>query len=175
MRTPILETERLILRPLCIEDSQEVFDGWECDPDVARYMFWTSHNDINKTKEWLNFELSKISSDDWYRWGFVIKESRELIGTGLIYFEEEYHLFEIGYNLGKKAWGYGYATEAMKEIIKFAGHELGIKEIIGRHAKENKGSENVLKKLGFKYVKDCPYACNNDTVIFEGKEYILKL
>ncbi|MFZ5989542.1 MAG: GNAT family N-acetyltransferase [Bacillota bacterium] len=175
MRTPILETERLILRPLCLEDVQEVLDCWECDPDVARYMFWTSHNDINKTKQWLSFEISKINSDDWYRWGFVLKESGALIGTGLIYFEEEYNMYEIGFNLGKKAWGCGYTTEAMKKIIHFAKRELGIREIVGRHAKENQSSGNVLKKLGFKYIKDCPYECNEGKTLYEGKEYLLKL
>ena len=175
MRTPIIETERLILRPLCLEDAEEVFECWECDPDVARYMFWTSHDDLNKTKEWLKFEISKIDSADWYRWGFVLKESKALIGTGLIYFEEEYNMFEVGYNLGKKAWGCGYTTEAMKKIIHFAEHELGIKEIVGRHAKDNLNSEKVLIKLGFIYIKDCPYKCNEGKTLYEGKEYLLRL
>ena len=175
MRTPIIETERLILRPLCLEDAEEVFECWECDPDVARYMFWTSHDDLNKTKEWLKFEISKIDSADWYRWGFVLKESKALIGTGLIYFEEEYNMFEVGYNLGKKAWGCGYTTEAMKEIIHFAEHELRIKEIVGRHAKDNLNSEKVLIKLGFSYIKDCPYKCNEGKTLYEGKEHLLRL
>ncbi|WP_394926824.1 GNAT family N-acetyltransferase [uncultured Robinsoniella sp.] len=58
MKTPILETERLILRPFTMEDAQAVFQGWESDPNVAKYMFWTSHNDIRKTIEWLTFETS---------------------------------------------------------------------------------------------------------------------
>ena len=175
MKTPILETERLVLRPLCIDDAQEVLDCWESDSDVAKYMFWTSHNDINKTREWLEFETSKISADDWYRWGFVSKETGELIGTGLIYFDDEYKKFEIGYNLGKKAWGYGYTTEAMSEIIRFAKQELCIEEIVGRHAKENPASENVMKKLGFEFVKNITYECNDGKNLYEGKEYILKL
>jgi len=36
MDTPIIETERLILRPFRTEDAQAVFSGWESDPDVAR-------------------------------------------------------------------------------------------------------------------------------------------
>ena len=175
MITPTLHTKRLLLRPFCKDDAQEVLDSWECDPDVAKYMFWTSHSDISKTIEWLAFEIDKINSDDWYRWAFVSKESGKLLGTGLIYFDEEYRKFEIGYNLGKQAWGYGYTTEAMTEIIKFVEDELGIKEIVGRHAKENPASENVMKKLGFQYVKDIPYECNAGTKIYEGKEYILIL
>ena len=94
MKTPILETDRLILRPFCLEDVQEVFECWESDPDVAKYMFWTSHNDINKTVCWVKKELNKIDADDWYRWAIVFKETGKLLGTGLIYFEEEYGKFE---------------------------------------------------------------------------------
>ncbi|MDS0528496.1 GNAT family N-acetyltransferase [Clostridium sp. SHJSY1] len=175
MKTPKLETNRLILRPFCIEDAKEVFDCWESDPDVAKYMFWTSHNDINKTISWIREELGKIDDDDWYRWAIISKETKELIGTGIIYFEEEYKKFEIAYNLGKKAWGFGYTTEAMEEIIKFAKEKLGIKEIMGRHAKENVASSNVLNKLMFTFIKDIPYECNGGKNSYEGKEYILKL
>lgn len=175
MKTSILETERLILRPLNKDDVERVFNCWESDPDVAKYMFWTSHNDINKTEKWVELEVSKIDSEDWYRWGFVEKESGLLIGTGLIYLDEEYGKFEIGYNLGKEAWGKGYATEAMREVVRFAREELGLKELVGRHAKLNISSENVLKKLGFEYVRDIPYECNRGKVIMEGKEYLLKL
>lgn len=175
MKTPILETHRLILRPFCIEDAQHVFECWESDPDVAKYMFWSSHNDINKTLEWVKRELSKIDADDWYRWAILSKKTGDLLGTGLIYVEEEYGKFEISYNLGKKAWGFGYAAEAMQEVVKFVKDELGIKEIMGRHAKENPASGKLLMKLGFTYIKDIPYECNRGNNIYEGKEYILKL
>ena len=175
MKTPILETDRLILRPFSMEDAQDVFYGWERDEDVAKYMFWTSHNDINKTIGWLEKELSKIDADDWYRWAILSKETLDLLGTGLIYVEEEYAKFEIAYNLGKKAWGFGYTTEAMQEVIKFAKEELGIKEIMGRHAKENPASSRIFEKLGFTHIKDIPYECNRGKNLYEGKEYILKL
>lgn len=67
MNTPVLEIERLILRPFCREDAADVLYCWESDPDVAKYMFWTSHNDIEKTKEWIDFELGQIEKHDWYR------------------------------------------------------------------------------------------------------------
>ncbi|GFP76284.1 GNAT family N-acetyltransferase [Clostridium fungisolvens] len=175
MKTPILETDRLILRPFYMEDAQDVFECWESDPDVAKYMFWESHNDINKTIDWVREELSKIDADDWYRWAIILKETGELVGTGLIYVDKEYSKFEIAYNLGKKAWGSGYTVEAMLEVIKFAKEELRVKEIMGRHAKENAASGIVLEKLGFKYIKDIPYECNRGKNIYDGREYILEL
>ena len=168
MITPTLQTERLLLRPFTYEDTEDVFTCWESDPDVAKYMFWTSHNDIEKTKEWLAFEIGQIEKDDWYRFALVLKDTDELIGTGLIYFEEEVDSWEIGYNLGKKYWGNGYTTEAMRRIISFAKEELGITEIVGRYVKENPDSGKVMEKLGFQFEKEIPYECNNGTVLREG-------
>lgn len=168
MNTPILETERLILRPFCKSDATAVFECWESDPEVAKYMFWKSHNDINRTKEWLAFEIGQIEKNDWYRFALVLKETNELIGTALIYYEEEVECWEVGYNLGRNYWGKGYTTEAMKSIIEFAKAKLGIMELVGRYAKENPASGNVMKKLGFRYEKDIPYECNEGTVMREG-------
>lgn len=175
MITPRLETERLILRPFCAEDAEAVFEGWESDPDVAKYMFWSSHNNIEKTKEWLQFEIGQIPSDEWFRWAVVLKETNELIGTGLIYLEEEYDMFEIGYNFGKPFWGKGYATETMNAVIEFAKNELGIHELVGRYAKENPASGNVMRKLGFTYCRDIPYEANEGQTFYEGIECRLKI
>ena len=168
MKTPILHTERLDLRPFTADDAQDVFECWESDPDVAKYMFWCSHNDIEKTKNWVRKEQDKVNDSNWYRFAIVLRESGALIGTGLIYFEDEVDCWEIAYNLGKAYWGNGYVTEAMREIIAFAHDELEINEIVGRYAKENPSSGNVLKKLGFQYEKDIPYECNRGGVLREG-------
>lgn len=168
MNTPVLETERLLLRPFRKEDAEEVFVCWERDPDVAKYMFWTSHNDIEKTKEWIAIEIGQIEKEDWYRFAIELKETGELIGTALIYYEEEVVCWEIGYNLGKRYWGKGYTTEAMRKVMDFAVTSLGITEIVGRYAKENPASGNVMKKLGFEYEKDIPYECNDGAVKREG-------
>lgn len=168
MKTPTLETDRLILRPFKEGDAIDVFECWESDPDVAKYMFWTSHNDIDKTKEWILFEIGQIEKHDWYRFAVVLKDTNELIGTALIYYEDEVECWEIGYNLGKKYWGMGYATEAMEEVIQFARTQLKLSQIVGRYAKENPASGNVMSKLGFQWEKDIPYECNDGMIMREG-------
>lgn len=143
MNTPNIETERLLLRPFCKEDTQNAFDCWESDPDVAKYMFWCSHNNIEKTKEWISFEMGQIASDKWYRWAVICKDTSELIGTGLVYFEEEYNLFEVSYNFGKKYWGKGYAIETMRAVVDYAENVLRVEELVGRYAKVNPASGNL--------------------------------
>lgn len=170
MITPILETNRLHLRPLEKSDAQAVYTCWESDPAVAKYMFWSSHQDIHKTEAWVAFELLQIPSNTWYRWVAIDKDSNKLIGTGLVYFDEDYQMFEIGYNFGKDFWGKGYATEMMKAILQYC-KVIGIKELVGRFAKENSGSKRVMEKLGFVYCKDIPYEANDGQHVYEGEEY----
>lgn len=56
----IIETERLILRPLTINDAQAVFE-WAGDPIVNRYMPYPLHENVHHTKEWIS-SLCKCKS-----------------------------------------------------------------------------------------------------------------
>ena len=68
MRTPILETERLLLRPMTVNDAESAFANWTNDPDVARFMRWERHKDVSETREWLASEEALVESDAIYNW-----------------------------------------------------------------------------------------------------------
>ena len=53
----------------------------------------------------------------------------------------------------------------MKQIVVFAQNVLGVKELVGRSAKDNPTSGNVLKKLGFTYFKVIPYEANKGKIV----------
>lgn len=151
MKNPIIETERLILRPLTMEDAEAAFHGWTSDPDVARYMRYYAHKDIETTKTWLQQAVSCEMSDTDYDWGFVYKENGELIGSGGLYYDESDGMFEIGYNFAKAYWRQGLATEAAKAMVDFAIHTLHQTQLRGRHNVLNPASGAVMKKCGFVY------------------------
>ncbi len=174
MSTPILETERLILRPIDENDINDIFICWMQDEEVSRYMFWKASSNIEEVKKFIEFELGNIEDDSWNRFIIVKKETNEIIGTCLIFFNEEENNWDISYNLGKSFWGMGYITEAMKKVILYAKEVLKIKECIAPHAIENTASEKVIKKLGFKYIKDVPYEYNGGEIKTIGKYYKLK-
>ena len=171
MTTPKLETDRLILRKIDIDDIDCIFNCWMQDEDVSKYMYWKASNDINETKKFVEFELNNLENDKWNRWIIVLKSTKEVVGTCLIYFNEEENNWDISYNLGKKYWGNGYTTEAMKEVMQFALKVLNIKECIAIHAVENPASGKIIQKLGFKYEKDVPYECNGGKIVTIGKYY----
>lgn len=175
MNTPRLETERLVLRTFTKEDVNDVFKGWETDPDVAKYMMWESHNDINRTKEWLEMEIGRISDKDWFRWAIEEKATGRLIGTCLIYYNETEDSFVVGYNLSKVYWNKGFTTEAMQEVLRFAKEELKIKTISGSHSVENPASGKVMENLGMKFVKECDYICNGGKLHTKGCTYEIVL
>lgn len=173
MKTPILETERLILRPVKEDDVTAIFDCWMQDEDVSRYMCWKASFDINEAKEFVSFELGNLENDEWNRFIIELKESGEVIGTCLIFYNDEEDNWDISYNLGKKYWGNGYTSEAMKKVMDYAIDVLGIKECIAVHAVENPASGRVIEKLGFQYETEVPYECNGGEIQTVGKYYRL--
>lgn len=173
MKTPTLETERIILRPLNVADADIIFESWTSDPDVAKYMNWNLHQNVNDTKEWLRMEEDNIEKSANYGWGFVLKETGELFGSGGLNYSEEYGMFELGYNIMKKYWNRGLTTEAAKVIIDFGSGTLGMNKFLARHANENPASGKVMEKVGFIYQKDGSYTSFDGKRSFESKEYIL--
>ena len=81
MKTPILETSRLWLKPLKEEDAPGAF-LWTGDPKVSWYMRYETHESLEDTKQWLREEEKQLDSDLLYDFGFHKKDNDELIGSG---------------------------------------------------------------------------------------------
>ncbi len=61
------------------------------------------------------------------------------------------HPPEIGYWLGVKHWGKGYATEAVRALIDFAFTDLDADAILSAARVTNPASRRVLEKCGFQW------------------------
>ena len=59
MKTPTIETDRLILREVHKEDTDDIFACWMQDEDVSRYMCWKASDDITKTKEFMSIKANR--------------------------------------------------------------------------------------------------------------------
>lgn len=173
MRTPILETERLFLRPMTICDAESAFANWTSDPEIAKFMRWNLHKNVSETREWLAAEEIAVDNNEVYNWGVVLKETGELIGSGGLVFIESKGMYELGYNIMKKYWNRGLATEAARIIIDFGKTTLMQKRFYCCHAKDNPASGNVMTKVGFQYQNDGVYYSWDGEREFESKEYML--
>ena len=164
-----IETERLILRAVTVEDAEAIF-AWASDPDVNKFMIYPLHENIDVTREWL--KTRDINGKDEFDLGFVLKETGELIGQGGLFYHEDLDAWEVGYNLRKDYWGQGLVPEAIQAIIDYVDKEKGIRAIVGEFAKDNKKSKRVMEKLGMTYWKDGQFSKLDGSVIFESCKYI---
>ena len=151
MRTPTIETERLILRPLTVDDAQNAFERWTTDPEVAKYMMYTAHKSIDETIGWMS--TIDIDSDTAYDFAICAKdEDNYLFGSCGVYYCEDDQVFEVGYNLARDHWRKGYGTEVMQALVDFTVKQLHQTAIRGRYDIHNEVSGHVMKKCGFEYI-----------------------
>ena len=151
--TKRLETERLILRRLTIDDALKAFENW-CSKDiVCKYTLWDKHNSVEDTKELYNFWVKEYEDLSTYRWIVEVKSTHEVIGT-IDVASKKYLRFEtceIGYCYDDQYWNKGYGTEALKAVIKFLFEEVGVETIFAEHSTLNPGSGKVMQKSGMKF------------------------
>lgn len=172
--TKTIETARLILRPLTVNDAEEMFANWAHDPAVTRYLTWVAHTDVSATKALLTEWVQKYDTDPtYYNWGIVRKEDGVLMGTiGAIITDRSEH-FEPGYCMGKAFWGRGYATEALDAMVRYLFDAVGMEVLSCCHAVQNPASGNVMQKIGFVHTKDASYEKMDGSEVFPCRFYEL--
>lgn len=167
MEVPILYTDRLMLRPLSIEDANAVY-VWVSDERVTRYMPYSTYTNIEDVKTW----LTGISAEtENYHFGFVLKENNLLIGSGDIGYNDHIDCWEFGYNLRNDYWNKGLATEAAKCMIKFAYDTCGARDFGANHAVDNPASGMIIEKCGLKFDKFGEYSKFDKSQTFKAKFY----
>ena len=149
----MLETERLILRDIRMEDIQEYYERLWGDGDVCRYLLSDPHQDIGESLASIEKTLERYRQGRCYRWGIALKEDDSLIGIiELLRFDEETDTCSFAYMLGCDYWNRGYGTEALKAAIAFAFEELEISRIVVDHMAQNPASGAVMRKAGMTHI-----------------------
>ena len=156
---PTLRTERLILRPLTLDDSANL-QGVLDDPDVWRYFPLPSVPTLERTQSYIEGQITHWADYGLGHWALE-GNGQELIGWCGLQFLPDTNETEVAYCLGKPFWGKGFATEAARASLDYGLETLKAKEIIGLTHIANKASQNVLRKIGMKYV---------DTKVYFGME-----
>ena len=145
-----LETERLRLRALCLDDVQSVYDGWANDPEVTRYLTWNPHQSPEQTRAIMNIWLEEYKKENCFRYGIERKADKALMGMiDVVGFRDGFPV--IGYCSGKQYWNRGYMTEAFRAVVQEL-FSSGYKAIIVEAVEENTGSNRVIEKCGFSFV-----------------------
>ena len=151
-----IETERLILREVLTTDVEGMFE-LDSNPEVHKYLGNKPITKKEQAVKGIEFLQQQYKERGTARWAVVHKETNEFMGwSGIKYITEGeqmngvYNVYELGYRFMPKFWGKGYATEAAQAWVDYAFNEMKIKSFYAAADVPNKGSVNVLQKVGFK-------------------------
>ncbi len=145
----ILETARLILRKLTLDDLDALAVLYS-DPDVRRY-FPEKTLTYAETKEELEWIIDVYYGQYGYGlWATIFRETGDFIGRcGLLPWKIDGQVtVEVAYLLDKRYWGRGLATEAARAIADYAFEQLQVPRLICMANPENTASTAVAQKLG---------------------------
>ena len=145
-KNTILETDRLVLKPLSINDLDD-YHEYSSDDETLKYDY-LPHKTLKESEEGLvTWHLSAPLG----KYGLFLKSSGKLIGNINFRPETNEKVF-VGYTLNKNYWKKGYATEALQKLISLSFTQLGIKQIFAKVHSENRASTALLLRLGFSLV-----------------------
>ncbi len=148
---PLLETARLRLRELRIEDKEGVY-AYASDPEVTRYMIFPTHTSIEDSIAYLETCPKNFAARERIPFAIELKDPREFIGAcDFHHISPQHHSIELGYTLTRKYWGFGYMTEAVREMIRFAFEEMGMHRVAATCDLENVRSARVLERSGMQH------------------------
>jgi len=138
----MIESERCILITLNEADYYDVKKLF-MDKEVMRYLGGTADEDKFRTK----FSGYLAESDSLY-WVIRKKEANQFIGLVSLGLHHNGVNKEVSYMLLPIWWGYGYATEVLKEVINYAFKDLKLLDVIAETQIANKASRKLLEKVG---------------------------
>ena len=160
----IIETERLLMRPITREDMPTML-RFRSDPEVARYLGGVAMSTPEAVAKRLQFYLDCHSRYGFGMCAMLRKPDREMIGWSGIQPLEDSGQIEVGYGFDRPFWGKGYATEAAAAFLRYGFETAGLARIVAVATPENTASRHVMEKLGMRYEGDVRYY-NSDCVLY---------
>lgn len=166
-----LETNRLIIRSTKKEDADFCLNIW-LDDEMGKYLSDPPREKAGDT--YLEWKENVEIYDGCYYFVAISKETGEYIGTCSTIPSEDKKHWDLGYAIHKNYWRQGYATEMITALIDFC-YINGGNKITAPVARENIGSNAVLKKLNFYIEKEGTFKKCGTDIIYDEYTYRLDL
>lgn len=164
------ETERLVIRAWTLEDASDAFEMYG-DPRVVEYLTGTTEESVETQRDVLRRIIHSYSNLHIVLGSFPIvdKSTGSLVGAVLLKplprnedldawraFRDDpstvppIHEIEVGWHLKHAHWGKGYATEAAREMLRYAFEDAGLKEVYAIVYPQNTASIAVTRRLNMR-------------------------
>jgi mycothiol synthase len=159
---PTFETARLTLRRFRPEDAEALHREIYSDHEVVRLYNGDRVFTLEEAREFLP---RRRNTGQFGYWTVVLKETVEVIGQVHIdpYVNQNWHRLpeeadllcktpevHLGFAFGRRFWGHGYATEACRELIRYAFCDLHLLRLLGGANIRNERSIRLHGRLGYR-------------------------
>nr|WP_263314889.1 GNAT family protein [Mammaliicoccus sp. Marseille-Q6498] len=163
-----METDRLILRPVTLEDTNALYE-YASKLENTTHVFPT-HNSIEETKKviaryYMESPLGKYALE--------LKEENKLIGTIDLRVYTDHKKAEIGYVLNLDYSGKGYMTEAANQILSLSFDTMKLNQVYAVHSTINPDSGKLMKRIGMKKIGVMPKNRIHKDKIVDDAYYVI--
>lgn len=158
---PTFTTERLILRELSEEYAasyEKHFVDYEIVSQLAKSVPWPYP--AGGILDFIRTDVAPNQGKGRWVWAIFLKTSPEE-AIGCVDLVRKTSPANRGFWLGKKFWGQGYMTEAVKPVMDYAFGNLGFEKLIFANAVGNDKSSRVKAKTGAKLLRREPAEYKN--------------
>lgn len=148
----IIETERLYLRELIMEDKEQLAKVLS---DIESMRFYPHPFSEEEVENWINWNIDNYKKYKHGLWAVILKAGDIFLGDcGITIQNIDGEIVpEMGFHIIKDYCGKGYATEAALACKKYAFEVLNYEKLFSYTILENIPSQKVAKKVGMKLYK----------------------
>lgn len=143
MHTPILKTERLLLRPFAANDLSAILAIYG-DAEVNRFLPWFPLQTLEDARR---FYETRLTGPDGLHYAVCLQQEDQPIGYVDVSAEDS---ADLGYGLRREYWHRGIITEACRAVLEQLQKD-GVPYVTATHDVENPRSGRVMQKLGMRY------------------------
>jgi RimJ/RimL family protein N-acetyltransferase len=168
----ILETERLQLRKLTLDDADLMLAVWN-DPAFIRHV---GDRGIHTNEEARDaMRKGALQLYETYGYGpyrIALRDDDSAIGICGLFRRDGLDEPDIGYSTLPDYCGRGYAYEAASAVIEYARDECSLERLIAIISPDNDASIGLIRKLGFGFERTHTMPEDDDVVRIYVKSLI---
>jgi RimJ/RimL family protein N-acetyltransferase len=151
---PRLTTPRLLLREYRTADF-DAFAANMAEPEATRFLSGV----VDRRTSWRKFAAATgtwvLDGTGW--WALELRATGEVVGEVGAFHRDGYPDFELGWNLYRRFWSQGFASEGARAALDFTFDGHRARRVVAHIKAENRASVAVSEKLGMTYERDVDF------------------
>lgn len=152
IKDKILETERIVLRKMVIDDYKELCKSLQDEQVMYAWEYSFSDDEVI---DWIERRIVAYEKFGYDYFLAIDKKDNRVIGQiGLLneYINQQ-NFIGIGYIINREDWGKGYALEGSQALLNYAFNTLKTNQVVADIRPENAASIKIAEKLGMKIIQ----------------------